>query len=246
MKISIPRPCNQAWHEMAPEGDARFCTSCERTVIDLTRATDAAIVSLFQSSQEIPCARFLPSQLDRVLDPEVARPPFSALAFTSLFALLSSCSADPKLNDISVETEIRSLPPQSSPGPSFNPSQTSRDEKCWSPIVLQGRLVAATSGMPIKDGVVAALLSGWPKYEHADTAAVDVDGSFSLALCPTADSTDIAFFTWDQDPLIQTVETKDLDPSRTHTINLGDILLEPRVMMLGQPRIEHRSTWRLR
>lgn len=98
LTLTVPKPCHEDWNAMTPDGDSgpkgRFCASCQHSVADLTRATDAELVALFSSDARPKCARFDPRQLDRLLgDPEPARRALPVAAFTSLLAVAAGQEA---------------------------------------------------------------------------------------------------------------------------------------------------------
>lgn len=68
IKIVIPNPCLQSWDEMTPEGQGRFCAHCNKTVIDFTMWSDAALYNFFSKDKGPTCGRFLGSQLDRPIN----------------------------------------------------------------------------------------------------------------------------------------------------------------------------------
>lgn len=94
LTLTVPKPCHEDWNAMTPQENARFCASCQHSVADLTRATDAELVALFSSDARPKCARFDPRQLDRLLgDPEPSRRALPVAAFTSLLAVAAGQEA---------------------------------------------------------------------------------------------------------------------------------------------------------
>lgn len=92
--ITVPEPCHENWNAMTPHGSGRHCERCDHVVTDLTRATDAELVTLFTSDARPKCARFDPAQLDRALNaPGAARmgTKLPIAAFTTLAAVASGC-----------------------------------------------------------------------------------------------------------------------------------------------------------
>ncbi len=63
--IDIPNPCSQPWDEMTVSGRGRFCTHCQKTVIDFTTWSDAALYSFFAKNNDHICGRFFEMQLSR-------------------------------------------------------------------------------------------------------------------------------------------------------------------------------------
>lgn len=64
--LSIPEPCTAPWDDMAPCQQGRFCDKCQKTVIDFSNMSDAAIARIV-SQQENICGRFSTEQLNRTI-----------------------------------------------------------------------------------------------------------------------------------------------------------------------------------
>lgn len=81
ISISVPKPCHENWGAMSPATDpatgigGRHCDSCQHTVMDLTRVSDAQLIDLFRKDAMPTCARFSQGQLDRVIALETDRAP---------------------------------------------------------------------------------------------------------------------------------------------------------------------------
>jgi hypothetical protein len=52
---------------MQPSGMGRNCTHCQKTVIDFTHWSDAALYEFFAKSETRVCGRFLKTQVDRTI-----------------------------------------------------------------------------------------------------------------------------------------------------------------------------------
>lgn len=65
-KISIPKPCNENWNSMSPNKNGRFCSSCNKTVIDFTKMNNPEIQKYFteNSSEEKICGHFKLNQIE--------------------------------------------------------------------------------------------------------------------------------------------------------------------------------------
>jgi len=74
IKITIPEPCHEDWAKMTPKEKGRFCDSCAKVVVDMTKLTDHEIFNLVDTGSNI-CGRFRNDQLDR---PMRARIPYRA------------------------------------------------------------------------------------------------------------------------------------------------------------------------
>lgn len=92
IQLSIPKPCHENWDAMKPEERGRFCGSCQKTVIDFSRMSDRELISFFNKPSSSMCGRFLPAQLDRVIEAPPKRIPWGRYFFTvALPAFLVSC-----------------------------------------------------------------------------------------------------------------------------------------------------------
>jgi hypothetical protein len=91
--ISIPQPCSEDWEKMTPDVKGRFCSNCQKTVIDFSYLSDTEIYHFFKDRKDIPCGRFHNSQLNTPLVPverrknfwtNIYKPVAATLAFLSL------------------------------------------------------------------------------------------------------------------------------------------------------------------
>ena len=65
LQLGIPKPCSENWSQMSPEANGRFCSSCQKTILDFTAMEDNEILQWFASQQGSACGRFRPDQLNR-------------------------------------------------------------------------------------------------------------------------------------------------------------------------------------
>ncbi len=64
IQISIPNPCHEDWNKMTPKEQGRFCSNCQKTVIDFTKMnSDELYRYISQHKNEKICGRFRPTQL---------------------------------------------------------------------------------------------------------------------------------------------------------------------------------------
>ncbi len=50
--LNIPTPCQENWVAMTPDAQGRFCTACQKSVVDFTRMTDQQVAEFFQNKKE--------------------------------------------------------------------------------------------------------------------------------------------------------------------------------------------------
>jgi hypothetical protein len=103
IKLKIDKPCHEDWNSMLPVEQGRFCNSCEKQVVDLTKMTDLEIIKYMDLNKgKSICGNARPTQLDRSIQYNAAfqnkaNPNFNlrlVLMGASLSALLGmeSCS----------------------------------------------------------------------------------------------------------------------------------------------------------
>lgn len=105
--LSVPHPCHESWDKMTPTEQGRFCENCQKTVIDFAGISDQEIISFFNNRKENVCGRFLPTQLNRPLQPPVTNKrfhkPFAVIItfVTALTVLIPSVRAQKKAINVS-------------------------------------------------------------------------------------------------------------------------------------------------
>ncbi len=66
-RLTVPSTCLQSWQAMTPDQQGRFCTRCQKTVVDFTAMTDTGVLAHLQQTDEPGCGRFRPDQLNRTM-----------------------------------------------------------------------------------------------------------------------------------------------------------------------------------
>ena len=102
-KIQISNPCHEEWAGMQADSNGKFCSSCQKSVIDFTNFSDRELHIWFTENQGKSCGRFKPEQLDRLIrvksNFEISRFKPSLIA-ASLLAFLSF----PKLGNANISS----------------------------------------------------------------------------------------------------------------------------------------------
>ncbi len=63
-RIQLPKPCNESWDNMQPQGNGRHCDQCCKTVVDFTHWNNEAIlIYLTEHQDQQVCGRFRKDQL---------------------------------------------------------------------------------------------------------------------------------------------------------------------------------------
>ena len=71
IQLSIPKPCSEKWNEMTPTEKGRFCSVCERNLIDFTHFSDDELLRFVKNNDDKLCGRFTKNQVDRKLESTV-------------------------------------------------------------------------------------------------------------------------------------------------------------------------------
>ena len=178
ISLAIPTPCHENWEEMTPMQNGKFCSNCQKKVIDFSLMSDREIIAYFEGQNGIVCGRMTQSQLARPLSYQPAKQT-AALAkfvfsFLSILAVKNAVAQTPlyvtnapiskhENMDIATTTEIDTTKAQ--------------DE-----IIIEGTVVDSIKN----EGAYPAniiLLDDSLKSTGIGTTT-DVDGNFSLRLTP--------------------------------------------------------------
>ena len=65
IQISVPTPCHEDWNKMTPQEQGRFCSSCQKCVVDFTEFTDEQLYQFFKNYNGGVCGHFSALQLTR-------------------------------------------------------------------------------------------------------------------------------------------------------------------------------------
>jgi hypothetical protein len=87
IQIAIPEPCHEGWQNMTPVEKGRFCSSCQKTVLDFTHLSDNEIINLVSKNDNL-CARINVSQLNRNLIKTKTKSNYFGYLATSVLAFL--------------------------------------------------------------------------------------------------------------------------------------------------------------
>lgn len=67
LRINLPEPCHEDWNQMTPAHKGRFCSACEKIVVDFTQFNDQELLDFFVHSKQKACGRFADNQLNRLV-----------------------------------------------------------------------------------------------------------------------------------------------------------------------------------
>jgi hypothetical protein len=94
-QLTIPKPCHENWDKMTQAEKGKFCSSCQKQVIDFTSMNDRELAAFFKKpSTGSVCGRFNNDQLNKELEIPRKRIPWLKYFFTiALPAMLTSSKA---------------------------------------------------------------------------------------------------------------------------------------------------------
>jgi hypothetical protein len=105
LHLSIADPCHEDWNKMTPVEQGRFCSSCQKNVVDFTAQSDEEIISFFNNYNGSACGRFTDDQLDRPIQKIELKPASRFLKYAASLLLPVSLFST-KAN---AQKEIKSL-----------------------------------------------------------------------------------------------------------------------------------------
>ncbi len=224
VKLSIADPCKEDWDGMSPSEKGRFCNSCEKQVVDLSRMTDLEIIQLIDDNPGVKmCGNAKPSQLGRPIqyNMQVVSPilysNFSLRAIllgASLSALLGleSCSTS---NTVTGEFTANERPVEMLRG-DVAMIYDHKDEHLISGVVYKNDSTTLTNSK--------ITLFDFKGEEVGKTFSL-TDGSFRLDL------------NWDKQPSYFTVQLEGYN-QMTYYLDQVEVLQEMKIMLpVQEPKI---------
>lgn len=108
VNLSIPTPCHEDWDHMKTEDKGRFCSSCNKTVIDFTNMSDHELATFFKHPPSSVCGHLYADQLNRNISLPRKRIPWVRYFFQiTLPAFLISMKANgQKLQHVQVGNHV--------------------------------------------------------------------------------------------------------------------------------------------
>lgn len=140
LRISIPRPCSEDWNKMNQTEKGRFCSSCQKEVIDFSGLTDKELYHYFSLVETIPCGRFHQSQLNTsLLSHERKSKPWKHL-YKKAAAVLAFLSLKPSgaIAQESPQTVIQPLAKKTGTETTTSNANISGTVKNWQGIPVEG------------------------------------------------------------------------------------------------------------
>lgn len=227
MKLSIPEPCHENWYTMTPTEKGRFCSSCEKEVMDFSEMSKSEIKEYFvKKVSENTCGRFKKVQLEELNKPNQnlrkinAKPWWVAAATFFMVVKTATSQTIAQKDSTQLKSKIeasKEKAPVAMEAP--KPQNVDCDETVLSKldtikrtIVIKGRLMESDT-TPL---IFANVLLKNTSYGVSS----DIDGYFTLKIPHTKCDTVILSFNYVgfEKKELKVFSTKD-------TIDLGEILL---------------------
>jgi hypothetical protein len=103
IKITIPEPCHENWLEMTPTEKGRFCSNCQKDVIDFIKASDREILIAYNKNNTL-CGRFNSTQLNRNITTPKEKNSYWTMAAASVITFLGLSNQSAKAQE-TIKTE---------------------------------------------------------------------------------------------------------------------------------------------
>ncbi len=189
IKLLIPKPCSENWHEMTPTEKGAFCKACKSNVVDFTTKTDTEIFDIIQSGQSY-CGRFREDQIGVNISRREVSSSFLnfkaiAAAVAALFtASKLSASGDNNTKPVAVVSVSTSDTSAVSHKAGDKPAAVSENRL----VEVKGRVVDTKTKKPLED------VSVYLNHTNYNTRT-DKNGNFSLLVNPDSVES-ISFSQW--------------------------------------------------
>jgi len=93
--LNIKKPCAENWEGMSTSEKGKFCSHCQKTVIDVSHYNDQQLATFLAAQKESICLRALTTQTDRPLKQTITAPsPIYRAAAAIGFSILLIAGAD--------------------------------------------------------------------------------------------------------------------------------------------------------
>jgi len=142
--LEIKEPCHESWEKMSPTDKGKFCSSCEKEVIDFVHLSDERLVEFLQKNDQKFCGRFTNEQLNRSISIKRKKSQEkNYLKLAASFLLLSFVTnhSNAESNNVKIEKTHHLN----------NESENSNQQDT---LVLKGKLVDSKTGLGIIGGRV--------------------------------------------------------------------------------------------
>lgn len=173
--LSIADPCHEDWSKMTTVEQGRFCSSCQKKVVDFTTQTDEEIISFFNNYNGTACGRFTDDQLDRPIQQIELKPASSFLKYAAgllLPAFLFATKAKAQLKETQLNIICEPTKPNISEILTGKVGFISVDHKSTS-FYMAGRVIDETTNEPLSG--VSIIIKGTNQG-----VVSDANGNYSI------------------------------------------------------------------
>lgn len=177
MEISIPTPCAEDWNKMTPSEKGRFCTNCQKQVINFKGMAPETIKHFLEAQTGSVCGRFSTHQLETFNAAYQELPTPSNIKQWTMATILAGMTTL-----TTIAQDVSSVLPTSSPiisqtaiMPVSNSQVTQTITTSDTSVVLKGQIIDAENdeGIPFASIVVLGTKIG---------TSSDFDGHFILRI----------------------------------------------------------------
>src|SRR6187399_1832792 len=114
-QLTIPKPCHEDWNKMTPDEKGRFCSSCQKQVVDFTMMNNQQLAAFFKKpSTGSVCGRFNNDQLNQDLQVPQKRIPwlkyFFTIAVPTFFAVTKAKAQGEVTKAVKGQTTVKIVP----------------------------------------------------------------------------------------------------------------------------------------
>jgi hypothetical protein len=100
LNLSIPTPCHEQWENFSMTSSGGFCSSCNKTVVDLTKMSDKQLLKYLQQKTSHTCGRVRRDQIKTYSFPSISTSMLVKAAAVSLFMLMISKPAVSQISSV--------------------------------------------------------------------------------------------------------------------------------------------------
>jgi hypothetical protein len=100
LNLTIPTPCHEQWENFSMTSSGGFCSSCNKTVVDLTKMSDGQLLKYLQQKTSHTCGRVRRDQIKTYSFPSLSTRMLLRAAAVSLFMLVISKPAVSQISSV--------------------------------------------------------------------------------------------------------------------------------------------------
>lgn len=223
--FTIPEPCHEGWSNMKPVEKGRYCSSCEKVVIDFSGMSDFQIMSFMQEQKGSVCGRMSTQQLNRTMhlpQQPSSYPVFSLRALVLGTALSTFTAIDASAQKMGKVKPIEPTPVENRvmiKGEVMAAPEPSKGVRKYSGVVL------SDSGDTLRGAVITLFTES---YEIITSYETDEHGRYAFEI---SEGTDVSLITFMLTGYItETLTEEQLQASSSVILTEQPIMLEGLIM----------------